>query len=112
MITSLAVAIFSLVFVGAFFVQAYAGKVSELGSAIKRNVVPSSLQLNPKANCKAVEELSDEDSLEDLENAYYYKMTEGKDVHINDGQIEDANPSKVYSCETCVQINNCQFCDC
>ena len=50
------------------------------GFATGRNIVPFSHQLGPNANWLDIEELSNEDSLEDLENAYYYKMNEDE-VH-------------------------------
>ena len=80
MITGFAVAPLSLFFAGAFFVHGYEGKVPDLGFAPVRNIIPFSHQLGPNANWQAIEELSNEDSLEDLENAYYYKMNEDE-VH-------------------------------
>ena len=80
MITGFAVAPLSLLFAGAFFVHGYEGKVPELGFSPVRNISPFSHQLGPNANWLAIEELSNEDSLEDLENAYYYKMNEDE-VH-------------------------------
>ena len=80
MITGFAGALLSLVFAGAFIMHGYEGKVPELGFTTVRNIVPFSHQLGPNANWLAIEELSNEDSLEYLENAYYYKMNEDE-VH-------------------------------
>ncbi len=108
MITGLAIALFSLVFGGAFFVHGYEGKIPELGFATERNIAPSSHQLDPNANWLAIEKLSNEDSLEDLENAYYYKMNEDKYIHINDGQSEVALPSKSRTDGPCAQVKCAQ----
>ena len=110
MITSLKVALFSLVLVGAFFVQEDESKALEIGPSFERKVTSSSCQLDSNGKWIAMEVGSNEVSLEDLENAYYYKMNEDKYI---DGQIEAANSSKTRSCgEPCTQINNCQSCDC
>jgi hypothetical protein len=112
MISSLAVALFSLVLVAAIFLQGDEVKSLESGSAIERNVVSSSRQISPKANWIAMEELSNEDSLEDLETAYYYQMIEEKSRDAIDCQVEVATPSQSKSCKSFNQINNCQSCAC
>lgn len=110
MITSLTVALFSVVLVGAFFVPGVEREALELESASERNVVSSSCQLNSKGNWVAMQNLSNEISLEDLENAYYYQMIEDMSIV---GQAEAENSTKARSCdEPCVQINSCQSCDC
>jgi hypothetical protein len=112
MITGLTVALFSLAFVGAFFVQGDEEKAPELGYAIERNIISSSRQLDPNANWLAIEELSNEDSLEDLENAYYYQMIEDEYIHINDCQMEVAPLAKSRTGEPFAQAKHNQSCDC
>lgn len=112
MITGLAVALFSLFFVGVFFVQGYEEKAPELGYAIERNIVSASRQLDPNANGESVAALASEDSLEDLENAYYYQMIEDDYIHINDGQKEVASPAKSRTGGLCAQAKHNQSCDC
>ena len=112
MSTGLSVALFFLVFVGAFFVQGYEEKAPELGYAIERNIISSSHQLDLNANGEAVAALTSEDSLEDLENAYYYQMIEDEYVHINDCQMEVAPLAKSRTCEPFAQAKHNQSCDC
>ena len=80
-IIGMAVTLFCLVLVGAFLAQGYETEGSELRCAVVRNVVPYSFQLVPNANNEAMATLTSEDSLEDLENAYYYQMIEDKYKH-------------------------------
>ena len=112
MITGLSVALFSLVFVGAFFVQGDEEKAAELGYAIERNIISSSHQLDPNANGGSVAALTSEDRLEDLENAYYYQMIEDEYIHINDCQMEVAPLAKSRTCEPFAQAKHNQSCDC
>ena len=112
MISGLAVALFSLVFVGAFFVQGDEEKAPELRYAIEKNIVSSSHQLDPNASWLAMEELSNEVSLEDMENAYYYEMIEDKYSDIKDGQIEVAPPSMPITGGPCSQTKHNHSCDC
>ena len=112
MITGLSVALFSLVFVGAFFVQGDEEKAAELGYAIERNIISSSHQLDPNANGGSVAALTSEDRLEDLENAYYYQMVENDYIHINDGQMEVASPAKSRTGGLCAQDKHNQSLGC
>ena len=112
MITGLTVALFSLAFVGAFFVQGDEEKAPELGYAIERNIISSSRQLDPNANGESVAALTSENSLEDLENAYYYQMIEDEYIHINDCQMEVAPLAKSRTGEPFAQAKHNQSCDC
>jgi len=112
MISGLAVALFSLVFVGAFFVQGDEEKTPELRYAIEKNIVSSSHQLDPNASWLAMEELSNEVSLEEMENAYYYEMIEDKYSDINDDQIEVTPPTKSSTGRLCSQAKQYHSCDC
>ena len=92
MITGMAEILFSLVFVGALSAQGYDKKSS--GFAVERTVAPSSNQFHLDANRGVTGTMSAEDSLEDLENAYYYQMIEEQYINNNDGQMEISAPHK------------------
>ena len=90
MITGMAAVLFCLVFVGALSAQEYDKKFSSF--AVERTVAPSSNQYHLDANRGVTGIMSTVDSLEDLENAYYYQMIE--EQYINDGQMEVSSPLK------------------
>ena len=92
MIVGMAAILFCLVFVGALSAQEYAGEFS--GFAVERTLALSSNQFNLDANRWGTGIKTTEDSLEDLENAYYYQMIEDQSVNINDGQMEASVPLK------------------
>ena len=112
LITGLAVALFSLVIVGAFFVQGDEEKAPEFRYAIEKKIVSSSHQLDPNGSGLTMEELSNEVSLEDMENAYYYEMIEDKYSDINDDQIKVAPPSTSSTGGPCSQTKHNHSCSC
>lgn len=93
MITGMAAILFCLVFVGALSAQGYDKKFS--GFVVERTVAPSSNQFHLDANRGVTGTISTEDSLENLENAYYYQMIE--EQYIIDGQMEVSSPLKDQS---------------
>jgi len=93
MITGMAEILFSLVFVGALSAQGYDKK--SYGFSVERTVAPSSNQFHLDVNRGVTGTMSAEDSLEDLENAYYYQMIE--EQSIIDGKIEVSSPLKDQS---------------
>lgn len=84
--------LFCLVFVGALSAQEYEREVP--GFVVERTVVPSSNQFNLDTNRGWTGIMTTEDSLEDLENAYYYQMIEDQYLNIDDGQLEVSAPLK------------------
>ena len=88
MIAGMAAILFCLVIVGALSAQEYEREVS--GFAVERTFAPSSNQFNLDTNGIK----TTVDSLEDLENAYYYQMIEDQYLKINDGQMEVSDPLK------------------
>jgi len=92
MIAGMAAILFCLVFVVALAAQEYEREVS--GFTVERTVAPSSNQFNLDANRGWTGIMTTEDSLEDLENAYYYQMIEDQYININDGRMEVSAPLK------------------
>ena len=102
----MAAILFFLVFVGALSAQEHEREVS--GFAVERTVAPSSNHLNLNANWGVLGAQTTEDSLEDLENAYYYQMIEDQYINSDDVQMDASAPLK----DQLKQNNNHPSCKC
>ena len=91
-IVGMAAILFCLVFVGALSAREHDREFSDF--AVERSLALSSNQFHLDANRGGIGIKTTEDSLEDLENAYYYQMIEDQSVNINDGKMEVSAPLK------------------
>ena len=76
MIIGMAATLFCLILVGSILTQENERESSDSVFAVERTVSPSSNQLYLNANWGVNGKQGAEASIEDLENAYYYKMIE------------------------------------